>query len=185
MFPSMQSVLRFNILPLVVGERDALRRHLEVDDGGGGWRSGGQRLGYCFGNGLGARQRFHLHRVDVENIACWEERNSPKWMKSKGNPSRFMQKLYFWLVDMLPGTKRGIHPNHSTCIRFVTDENIDVKRHVPYTDKHVWCTFHMWGWFTMGISRGALRCDNKDVSLSGYINEVIFIYWLTSWCWWS
>lgn len=61
------------LLPLVVGERDALRGHLEVNDGGGRRRSGSQGLGYGFGHCLGARQGLHVHRVDVENVARWRE----------------------------------------------------------------------------------------------------------------
>lgn len=57
-------------LPLAVGERDALHRHFEVDGGGG-------RQGVCrqsqadrLGDGLGPRERLHVHRVDVEDVTC-------------------------------------------------------------------------------------------------------------------
>lgn len=63
-----------DLLPLVVSQRDALGRHLEVHNGGGGGRSRSQRLRNRLGNSLGTRQGLHLHRIDIENVACWEER---------------------------------------------------------------------------------------------------------------
>lgn len=60
-------------LPLVVCQCDALRRHLEVHNGGSRWRSSCQCLRYCLGNSLRACQGLHLHWVDVEHIACWKE----------------------------------------------------------------------------------------------------------------
>lgn len=58
-------------LPLTVGERDALRGHLEVDGGGVGQRVGGQRLADGLGDGLRPREGLHVHRVDVEDVAGW------------------------------------------------------------------------------------------------------------------
>lgn len=57
-------------LPLTVGECDALRGHLEVDGGRSRQRVGRQRLTDRLGDGLRARERLHIHGVDVENIAC-------------------------------------------------------------------------------------------------------------------
>lgn len=48
-------------LSLTVGERDALRGHLEVDGGGGGQRVGGQRLADGLGDGLRPREGLHVH----------------------------------------------------------------------------------------------------------------------------
>lgn len=56
-------------LPLAVGERDALRGHFEVDGGGCRQRVGAQRLPDGLGDGLRPRQRLHVHRVDVEDVA--------------------------------------------------------------------------------------------------------------------
>ena len=62
-----------NLLPLIVGEGDALGGHLKVDDGGTGLWLGRQRLADGFGDGLGASQGLHIHGVNVQNVACWEE----------------------------------------------------------------------------------------------------------------
>lgn len=62
-----------NLLPLVVSQRDALRGHLEVHDGGSRRRSSSQCLRYGLGDRLRACQGLHLHRVDVEHVACWED----------------------------------------------------------------------------------------------------------------
>lgn len=51
----------YDLLPLVVGQSDALRRHLEVHHRGGRGRGRGQCLGYRLGNGLRAGQRLHVH----------------------------------------------------------------------------------------------------------------------------
>lgn len=64
-----------NLLPLVVGQRDALWGHLEVHSGGSRWHRCSQCLRYGLGDGLRARQGLHLYRADVEHIACWEEKN--------------------------------------------------------------------------------------------------------------
>lgn len=61
-----------DLLPLVVGQRDALWRHLEVHNGGSRWRRGSQCLRYGLSYCLRARQRLHLHWIDVEHIAGWE-----------------------------------------------------------------------------------------------------------------
>ena len=63
------SLTRVYSLPLTVGERDALRRHLEVDGGRGRQGVGRQRLADRLGDGLGPRERLHVHGVDVENVA--------------------------------------------------------------------------------------------------------------------
>lgn len=63
---------RFDSLPLAVSERDALRRHFKVDGGRSGQGVGRQRLTDRLGDGLRPRQRLHVHRVDVENAACWK-----------------------------------------------------------------------------------------------------------------
>lgn len=66
-------VPRSDSLPLAVGERDALRRHLEVDGGGVREGVGGQRLTDGLGDGLRPREGLHVHRVDVEDVARWRE----------------------------------------------------------------------------------------------------------------
>lgn len=63
------------LLPLVVSQGDALRGDFEVDDRGGGRGVGHQRLGDSLGDGLGARERLHLHRVDEEDVAGWKRRS--------------------------------------------------------------------------------------------------------------
>lgn len=60
---------RSDSLPLAVGERDALRRHLEVDGGGVREGVGGQRLTDGLGDGLRPREGLHVHGVDVEDVA--------------------------------------------------------------------------------------------------------------------
>lgn len=62
-------MLVFHSLPLTVSERDALRRHFEVDGGRIRQRVVRQCLTDRLGNGLRPRERLHVHRVDVENIA--------------------------------------------------------------------------------------------------------------------
>lgn len=62
-------ITRVDSLPLTVGERDALRRHFEVDGGRSGQRVGRQCLTDGLSDGLRPRERLHVHRVDVENIA--------------------------------------------------------------------------------------------------------------------
>lgn len=66
-----------DLLPLVVRQCDALWRHLEVHNSGSRWGSGSQSLRDGLGDGLRARQGLHLHRVDVEHIACWEDKRVP------------------------------------------------------------------------------------------------------------
>lgn len=56
-------------LPLTVRECDALRRHFEVDGGRSGQRVGRQRLTDGLGDGLRPRERLHVHRVDVQDVA--------------------------------------------------------------------------------------------------------------------
>lgn len=58
---------------MTVRERDALRRHLEVDGGGVRQRARRQRLADGLGDGLRPRERLHVHRVDVEHVARWEQ----------------------------------------------------------------------------------------------------------------
>lgn len=58
-------------LPLTVGERDALCGHFEVDGGRIRQRVGRQCLTDRLGDGLRPRERLHVHRVDVQNIARW------------------------------------------------------------------------------------------------------------------
>lgn len=55
-------------LPLVVGERDALRRHFEVDDGGGRRRIHGQRHRGRLLDRLVSRQRLQRHRAQVPHV---------------------------------------------------------------------------------------------------------------------
>lgn len=61
----------FYSLPLTVCERDALCGHFEVN--GRRCRQGvcGQRVTDCLGDGLRTRERLHVHRADVEDIARW------------------------------------------------------------------------------------------------------------------
>lgn len=68
---------RADLLPLVVCQRDALRRHLEVHNGGSGWRRRSQCLRYGLGNRLRTCQGLHVYGVDVEHVACWEESRRP------------------------------------------------------------------------------------------------------------
>lgn len=72
-----------DILPLIVREGDALGGHLEVDDSGTGQWLGRQRLADGFGNGLGAGEGLHLHRINVQNVACWEQKVGGKIKKKK------------------------------------------------------------------------------------------------------
>lgn len=52
-----------------VGERDSLSRHFEMDHCcRWTWIQSQSTLG-CLGNGLGSRQRFSFHRVQVEHVA--------------------------------------------------------------------------------------------------------------------
>ena len=57
-------------LPLVVGQRDPLRGHFEVDDGRlGRLSSSSDRVRYGFGHRLRTGQTLHVCRVDVQHIA--------------------------------------------------------------------------------------------------------------------
>lgn len=55
-------------LPLVVGERDSLSRHLEVDDGGGRRRVHGECERGGLLDRLVPRQRLQLHRAQIPDI---------------------------------------------------------------------------------------------------------------------
>lgn len=57
-----------HLLSLVVSERDALRRHFEVDHGGGRWRVHGDGLRGGLLNRLVTRQRLQRHRTKVPHI---------------------------------------------------------------------------------------------------------------------
>lgn len=66
---------RKHSLPVVVRERDALIGHLEV-------HSCGDRVGVRFQGdlespsyGLWSSQRFHVHRVDEDHIACYQHKH--------------------------------------------------------------------------------------------------------------
>ena len=57
-------------LSLVVGQRDPLRGHFEVDDSRLGWlSSSSDRVRYGFGHRLRSGQTLHVCRVDVQHIA--------------------------------------------------------------------------------------------------------------------
>lgn len=75
----MRECLGENLLSLVVSQSDALRGHLEVDDGGGRGRAGGQRLGDGLSDGLGPGQGLHFHRVDVQDVAGWKSQSRIPW----------------------------------------------------------------------------------------------------------
>lgn len=57
-----------HLLPLVVGERDALRRHFEVDHGGRRGRSRGDGLRGGLLNRLVTRQRLQRNRTQVPHV---------------------------------------------------------------------------------------------------------------------
>lgn len=54
---------------LAVCQRDALRRHLKLDHGGGRTRVSAEGGLRCLGDGLGAGQGLCFHRVQVEDVA--------------------------------------------------------------------------------------------------------------------
>lgn len=57
-----------HLLPLVVSERDALRRHLEVDHSGRRGRVHGDGLRGGLLNRLVTRQRLQRHRTQVPHV---------------------------------------------------------------------------------------------------------------------
>jgi len=70
MLESRQLFKNKNSLPLIVGEGDALCRHFEMDNGCHRSRFGSKRFSDGFGHSLRTGQRFHIHRVYVQNITC-------------------------------------------------------------------------------------------------------------------
>lgn len=56
---------------LVVGEGDALTRHLEVDDVGLGQGPTREQLGHCSADGLRSRQRLRIHGDQIEDVASY------------------------------------------------------------------------------------------------------------------
>lgn len=88
-----------DVLPLIVREGDALGGHLEVDDSGTGQWLGRQRLADGFGNGLGACQGLHLHRVNVQNVACWEQKRMRK-KKKKERKKKDIEKWTEWITHI-------------------------------------------------------------------------------------
>lgn len=80
-----------NSLPLAVSERDALLRHFKVDGGGVGQRAAGQRLADGLGHSLRPRQRLHVYRVDVEDVArCTTVAGKSKTFSLKGQRASSM-----------------------------------------------------------------------------------------------
>lgn len=65
------------LLPLDVGQRDALLCHPEVHQGGGGQRLQLQGAGDAFQDGRGSRQRLHVHRVEVQDVAHCKDSTGP------------------------------------------------------------------------------------------------------------
>lgn len=100
-----------DLLPLVVSECDALWGHLEVHNGGSRWRSSSQCLRYGLSDSLRPCQWFHLHWVDVENIACCKESRHPSWINGvKPNREQSVHAIMLTLSSlecMLSATRLG------------------------------------------------------------------------------
>jgi len=108
-----------------------------VHDGGGGRGGGRQRLRDGLGDGLGARQGLHLHRVDVEHVACWDKKRESRrpqsdHKKGKSQMGRFILKLIYCLFsDLVMQTYRfPLIKDHAVC-------NTDIRYHS--TRRHLAC----------------------------------------------
>lgn len=92
-----------------------------MHNSGSRWGRGCQRLRDGLGDGLRPSQGLHLHRVDVEHIACWENKSGflfffpSREIVKLGEKSLFGGQISHAVISasMLLGAL-DLFPNHST-----------------------------------------------------------------------
>lgn len=105
------------LLPLDVGQRDALLRRPEVHQGGGGQRLQLEGGGDGFLDGRRPRERLHVHRVEVQDVAHCKDSTEPGSARGLRHPAVAPSAAG-------PGPRRRpAEPDTAARVRFVFDEN--------------------------------------------------------------